>query len=69
LEPGTVSSADLLEGALAIGDHAEAVTILGGMSDAEREQPAVLRLRLALAEATGRAEIAEDLRRKLGSSD
>lgn len=67
LEPGTVSSTDLLEGAVAIGDHAEAVNILAGMSDSEREQAEVLRLRLTLAEATGKTEIAEELRRKLGS--
>lgn len=65
LEPGSVSPGDLLEGALAIGDHAEALSILTGMSDAEREQPEVLRLRLTLAEATGKTEIARELRHKL----
>ena len=65
LEPGSVAEADLLEGALAIGDHAQAIAILDGMSSVERERPEVLRSRIALAEATGKAELARDLREKL----
>ncbi|WP_035600874.1 hypothetical protein [Haloferula sp. BvORR071] len=68
LEPGTVAEADLLEGALAIGDHGQAIAILDGMSSAERERPEVLRSRIALAEATGKSDLARDLREKLGKT-
>ncbi len=66
LEPGTVSPADLLEGALAIGDHEGALEILSSMSDEERADPAVLKLRIALAEATGKTELAGHLRKLPG---
>ncbi|WP_367873030.1 hypothetical protein [Luteolibacter sp. Populi] len=64
-ETGTVASADLLEGALAIGDHGEALTILDGMSGEERAQPEVMKMRITLAEATGKDELAKELRGKL----
>jgi hypothetical protein len=67
LDPGTVASADLLEGALAIGDHAEALAILDSMSSEERSQPEVMKMRITLAEATGKSELAKELRGKLGA--
>lgn len=68
LDPGVVSPADLLEGSIAIGDHEEAIEILTRMSDAERSTPEVLKLRIALAEASGKAELAEQLRAQLGKA-
>lgn len=68
LEPGEVSSGDLLEGALAIGDHEGAVEILTSMSDAERSSPEILKLRITLAEATGKAALAEQLRAQLANA-
>ena len=65
LEPGTVAAADLLEGALAIGDHAEALAILDGMSGEERAQPEVMKMRIALAEETGKGELAKELRSRI----
>jgi hypothetical protein len=65
LDPTQVSRTDLLEGALAIGDHPQALTLLENMSDAERGEPAVLRMRISLAEATGKTELARELRAKL----
>ncbi len=65
--PGAAAASptELLEAAMTIGNHAEATEILASMSEAEREQPGVLRLRLALAEATGQAETVAELREKL----
>lgn len=68
LEPGTVEATDLLEGAIAIGDHEAALQILSSMSDAERTAPAVLKLRIALAEATGKTELARHLKKMLGDA-
>lgn len=69
LEPGHVSERDLLEGALSIGDHAEAISLLEGMTETERSQPEVLRLRVSLAKATGKTELARELQGKLESTD
>lgn len=66
LEPGTVVAGDFLEGALAIGDHDTAVEILAAMSDTERDAPAILKLRIELAEATGKMDLAAQLKTKLG---
>jgi hypothetical protein len=68
LEPGTVDAADLLEGAVAIGDHDGAVEILATMSDEERVQANVLKSRIQLAEATGKSELAAQLKAQLGDS-
>lgn len=61
LAPEVPAASDLLEGALAIGDHSAAIEILSTMSDAERHQPETMRQRIALARATGK----EDLARRL----
>lgn len=68
LEPGLIAAADLLEGAIAIGDHEAAIELLTGMSDAERSSPEVLKLRITLAEASGKTELAEHLRTQLGKA-
>jgi hypothetical protein len=68
LEPGNISETDLLEGAIAIGDHEEAIALLGGMSESERLQPEVIRLRISLAERTGKTELARELQGKLDSA-
>lgn len=65
LEPGMIAAADLLEGAIAIGDHEAAIEILTSMSDAERSDPEVLKLRITLAEASGKTELAEHLKELL----
>lgn len=54
-----------LEGAMAIQDHDGALEILGEMSEPQCSQPAVLCLRIQLANATGKADLASRLRRQL----
>ncbi len=61
LDPENPGPADLLEGALAIGDHETAVEVLADMSDEERHRPEVMRLRIELAKATGKEELARRL--------
>ena len=65
LEPENPAASDLLEGAVAIGDHAAAVEILATMSEAERHQPEVMQQRIALARATGREDLAKRLEAEL----
>lgn len=50
------------EGSFAIGDYPAAAERIGAMSHDELKQPDTLRLRLDLAEATGRAELVKQLR-------
>ena len=59
---------EMLQGALAISDHDTALEILTGMSDAQRQEPEVLGLRIQLAEATGKKELAQRLRDELENS-
>lgn len=61
LDAGDPPLCDLLEGAVAIGDHGSAVEILDSMSDEERHQPEVMRQRIALAKATGKDDLARRL--------
>jgi len=68
LPPGDITAADLLEGSLAIGDHEAAIDILTSMSDAERSTPEVLKLRISLAEATGKTDLAGQLKAQLGNA-
>jgi hypothetical protein len=65
LEAGNPALADLLEGAVAIGDHESAIEILKAMSDEERHRPEVMRQRIALAKATGKDELARRLEAEL----
>lgn len=53
------------EGALAIGDYDSAVEILGAMPEQELTSPEGLALRLELAKATGRAQLAAELEKEL----
>ncbi len=54
-----------VEGAMAIGDHEAAGEALSAMSERELKQPEVLFLRLELARATGRDELAGRLEEEL----
>lgn len=58
--------ADLLEGAIAIGDHSTATEALASMSDEERARPDIVRLRITLARSTGKTDLAERLESELG---
>lgn len=68
LEAAPPEAATLLEEALAIGDHTSAVEILESMGDSERRRPGTLRLRIALARATGKLDLARRLEDELASS-
>lgn len=57
----------LLEGALAISDHAAALEILQAMDDSERRKPETMRHRIELAKATGKDELARRLEAELTS--
>ena len=65
LEAGNPALSDLLEGAVAIGDHESAVEILDTMNDEERHRPEVMRQRITLAKATGKEELARRLEAEL----
>lgn len=65
LDGSDPSPADLLEGAVATGEHELALEILAAMDDRELALPEVVRQRIALARATGK----EDLARRLESGD
>jgi Tfp pilus assembly protein PilF len=53
------------EGAMAIGDYNAAAEWIAAMSEAELKREATLSLRLQLAKATGRDELAERLEKVL----
>ncbi len=53
------------EGALAIGDHAATAAALGAMDASDLKQAPALRVRLALARATGREALAVELAAEL----
>lgn len=53
------------EGAMAIGDHAQAAECLAAMPPADLQRPETLVLRRDLARATGRSRLAEELDRQL----
>lgn len=65
LEASDPAPADLLEGAVGIGDHAAAIEILAAMSHEERHRPEVMRQRITLAKATGKDELARRLETEL----
>ena len=56
------------EGALEAGDPDSALECLALMGDDERNQPAALRVRIRLARATGRDELARRLEQRLDQS-
>lgn len=57
-----------LEGFLAIDDHEAAVEALAAMEPAERESPPVMKLRIELAERSGKTELAARLKAQLEQS-
>ncbi|MBK1826197.1 hypothetical protein [Haloferula rosea] len=57
-----------LEGALAIGDHDAAVDLLASMTNDLRESPQVIQLRIELAQATGKTDLANRLRERLNDA-
>ena len=63
------SGRDLLEGALAIGDHPAALEILASMDEHECRESAVLRQRIELARATGKVELARRLEAELSARE
>ena len=54
-----------LEGAIAIGDHDTAIELLSGMKNDLRESPQVISLRIELAQATGKTDLASQLQARL----
>lgn len=58
-----------LEGAIEAGDFGQAGGILASMSEAELTGKEVMRLRIRLADATGKKELAERLRQQLGEEN
>jgi hypothetical protein len=64
-EPSLLVQAD---GALAIGDHQAAAECLAALPEDQLKQPEALALRLELARATGKADLAEALESQLRAS-
>jgi uncharacterized membrane protein len=56
------------EGAMAIGDHAAAAEWIGAMSEEELKCEETLFLRLELAKATGKSELAERLKNQVNAA-
>ena len=65
LEVDPPTRLEQLEGAIAIGDHQAAAEILAEMTGEELQSPAALALRLELAKATGRQDLAAMLEERL----
>ena len=65
----TPSSLAMAEGAFAIGDYPTASEWIGTMNQAELKRPTTLRLRLELAKATGKTELAERLEKELAAAE
>lgn len=57
------------EGALAIGDYESAAEFIGAMPEADLKLPEILAMRLDLAKATGRLELAAELENELRQAD
>lgn len=56
---------DRIEGAIEIGDDAEAGELLAGMSEVDLHDPAVLALRLKLAQVSGKTELARRIEQEI----
>ena len=69
LEGEEMSRLTLAEGAFAIGDYPAAAECIGAMSRDELQQLDTLRLRLALAEATGRDDLVARLQTEISRSE
>lgn len=65
LDTPKITPFDLAEGALEAGDFDELARLLSSMDQTELNQPDVIRLRIGLAEGTGRADLALALQEKL----
>lgn len=65
LPPAGVTLLEQAEGAVGIGDFESAAAAVAAMSHAELEAAGVLEVRLALAEAGGKLELAERLKEQL----
>ena len=65
LDGEEMSRLGLAEGAFAIGDYPATAECIGAMSRDELQQPDTLRLRLALAEATGRDDLVAQLQTEI----
>lgn len=59
---------DQAEGAMAIGDHAEAARFIQEMAPGDLENPATLRVRLELARAAGRHELVREIAARLAAA-
>ncbi|HSP44059.1 MAG TPA: hypothetical protein VLO11_14390 [Luteolibacter sp.] len=65
LEAELPTALERAEGAMAIGDHEAAGEILAGMTEAELRLPGTLAIRLELAQAVGRHDLARSLEAEL----
>jgi len=65
LPPGTLTLLEQAEGAVAIGDFEAAASVIAAMSHEELAADGVLEVRLALAEAGGKADLADRLRAEI----
>lgn len=68
LEPESPTLLAQAEGALEIGDYASVLEALTEMSDDERDSEPVIHLRIKLARATGKHDLAERLEQDLSAS-
>lgn len=65
LDGQSPSLIEQVEGALAIGDYSNASECIGEMDPTELKRPETLAVRLALAKATGKHELAEELEKEI----
>jgi hypothetical protein len=65
LPPGTISLLEQAEGAIGIGDFESAAAAVAAMSHEELAEDGVLVVRLALAEAGGKTDLADRLRSEI----
>ena len=65
LPAGGVTPLEQAEGAVAIGDFETAAAVIAGMSHKELAADGVLEVRLALAEASGKTQLAERLKKEI----
>lgn len=61
------TAVELAEGACEIGDYPTATECLASLSEGELKQPAVLEIRLKLAKASGRSDLASELENEIKS--
>ncbi len=66
LDPEAPTGRMQAEGALAIGDHQAVAEWIASLEPHELQQPEILEMRLELARASGRADLATALEREIG---